>query len=200
MACTSCTACCCCRCGCCCCYCIEMQSLARADAASGRSHLLPRSGVPSTTDPLLSFISSHLGTHSRTSSHQQLAPINSGGSGRSGTSSGRLELGTNARLWEAQWPELALQHLLGRGSFGSVYLAEWNQISVAVKVLVSRGERTFCLVWWDEGEGRMARRRQHSLLALCPPAPRRQHSLLALCPPAPRRRDGIANVQMPCKP
>lgn len=97
----------------------------------------------SASDPLLSSISSYLNTDSRASSQQQLAALNSGASGASGrsrASSGRLELGTAARLWEAQWPELTIQHLLGRGSFGSVYLAEWNQIPVAVKVLISRGE------------------------------------------------------------
>jgi serine/threonine protein kinase len=39
-----------------------------------------------------------------------------------------------------QWPELTLLYLLGHGSFGFVYLAEWNQTRVAVKVLISKDD------------------------------------------------------------
>ena len=38
-----------------------------------------------------------------------------------------------------QWPELTILRLVGRGSFGAVYLADWNRTRVAVKVLVSNG-------------------------------------------------------------
>jgi len=54
--------------------------------------------------------------------------------------SGALELRTDARMWEVQWQELTILRLIGRGSFGFVYLAEWNYTQVAVKVLVSKGE------------------------------------------------------------
>ena len=96
------------------------------------------------SDPVLSFVTSYLGTRASTASRpegQEPLAIASGGTGTSSTGgSGAIELRTDARLWEVQWPELTLLRLLGRGSFGSVYLAEWNQIPVAVKVLVSQGE------------------------------------------------------------
>ena len=92
--------------------------------------------IPS--DPALSFVISHLGAHTEVAAQQQqptaLTPGSSGGSGA-------LELRSEARVWEVQWQELKLQRLLGRGSFGSVYLAEWNQVPVAVKMLGGKGER-----------------------------------------------------------
>ncbi|PRW57024.1 Serine threonine- kinase CTR1 [Chlorella sorokiniana] len=63
----------------------------------------------------------------------------SGGTSRS-SGSGALELRTDARLWEVQWPELTILRLVGRGSFGAVYLADWNRTRVAVKVLVSKDD------------------------------------------------------------
>lgn len=61
----------------------------------------------------------------------------------SGGGSGPLELRTDARAWEVQWEELTILRRIGRGSYGSVYLAEWHQTRVAVKVLVSQGERRY---------------------------------------------------------
>ena len=92
------------------------------------------------SDDMLSFISSYLTTHPRSMTSSQPAALASGGTSRS-SGSGAIELRTDARLWEVQWPELTILRLLGRGSFGAVYLAEWNRTRVAVKVLISKGER-----------------------------------------------------------
>lgn len=87
---------------------------------------------------MLLFISSYLDTHPHSAAqHQQAGPLPSGGSANGG--SGTIELRTDARVWEVQWPELTIVRLIGQGSYGSVYLAEWNQTQVAVKVLVGKG-------------------------------------------------------------
>ena len=93
--------------------------------------------IPS--DPALSFVTSQLGAPTEVAAQQQQQPtaLTPGSSGGSGA----LELRSEARVWEVQWQELKLQRLLGRGSFGSVYLAEWNQVPVAVKMLGGKGER-----------------------------------------------------------
>ena len=132
--------------------------------------LLPRCRQQSLqSDPLLTFISTSL------AARPQPAASDSGGSAPS-RGSGALELRTDAKLWEVQWPALTILRAIGRGgraggmggrqakqrrqtavppalpasvpvhpppagSFGSVYLAEWGQTRVAVKVLVSMGER-----------------------------------------------------------
>lgn len=92
---------------------------------------------------MLSFISSYLGSHPQAATQPQLAqsalPLEGSGS-LAGPSSGALALRTDARLWEVQWEELTIQSLIGHGSFGSVYLAEWHRTSVAVKVLIGKGE------------------------------------------------------------
>ena len=99
----------------------------------------PRNGHSLTSDAVLSFVTSYMGTHqSSLTRSQPAAPDALSGSARSG--SGPVELHTDARLWEVQWPELSILRLIGHGSFGSVYLAEWHQIRVAVKVLVGKGE------------------------------------------------------------
>ena len=91
---------------------------------------------------MLSLIASYLTTHpqaaarSACSEPAMLTPDAQRGSGGSGA----LELRTDARMWEVQWQELNILRLTGRGSFGFVYLAEWNYTQVAVKVLVSKGE------------------------------------------------------------
>ncbi|PRW39272.1 Serine threonine- kinase CTR1 [Chlorella sorokiniana] len=60
------------------------------------------------------------------------------GGGRGSGGSGLLDLQADPSLWDVQWPELTIVRRVGRGSFGSVYLAEWKRIPVAVKLLVSQ--------------------------------------------------------------
>ena len=101
------------------------------------------------SDPMLSFISSyldsqpHFAAQRSSDTSQPGAALASGGNASSdGTAdtrgSGPLD------LWEVQWPELTILRLVGHGSFGAVYLAEWKQIQVAVKVLVAKGG---CGIW-----------------------------------------------------
>ena len=102
---------------------------------------LPRpacSASSPSSDEMLSFISSYLNTHPHSALHSGSAALASGGTSQS-SGSGAIELRTDARLWEVQWPELTILRLVGRGSFGAVYLADWNRTRVAVKVLVSKG-------------------------------------------------------------
>lgn len=103
---------------------------------------LPCSARSPASDVVLSFVTSYLGTHPRASSQSAAAALAPEGTNAASSSRG-IELHTDARLWEVQWPELTILRLIGHGSFGSVYLAEWNQILVAVKVLVGKGERRF---------------------------------------------------------
>ena len=42
-------------------------------------------------------------------------------------------------MWQLQWSELEIERKVGRGSFGVVYRARWQETPVAVKVLVDRG-------------------------------------------------------------
>lgn len=89
---------------------------------------------------MLSFIASYLGTFPQlTAHHQPAGPV--GTVGPNETSSGNpAQLRSDARLWQVAWSELTMLRRVGRGSFGSVYLAEWSHTRVAVKVLVSQGE------------------------------------------------------------
>lgn len=87
---------------------------------------------------MLAFVSTNIASQPRPDPRQRQPSALARGS--SGGSIGAFELRTDARVWEVQWAELTVQRLLGRGSFGSVYLAEWNQVPVAVKVLISKGE------------------------------------------------------------
>lgn len=77
---------------------------------------------------------------------QQPAAGGSGGSGSGGGSSSGARaalLPPDALMWQLQWSELQIEQPVGRGSFGCVYRARWNETAVAVKVLFSKGE------WWD---------------------------------------------------
>lgn len=91
---------------------------------------------------MLSFITSYLGTRPLQARQNQPAAATNDGTSRSSSTggSGIAELHTDARLWEVQWSELTVLQRIGRGSFGSVYLAEWSHTQVAVKVLVNKGE------------------------------------------------------------
>lgn len=42
-------------------------------------------------------------------------------------------------MWQLQWSELEIERKVGRGSFGVVYRARWQETPVAVKVLIDRG-------------------------------------------------------------
>lgn len=90
---------------------------------------------------MLTHVSSYLAS--------QQPPVATASGPSSGGGSGGLELRTDARLWEVQWEELTIQRCIGRGSFGSVYLAEWNQVPVAVKVLIGKGELLVQVLWQE---------------------------------------------------
>lgn len=65
-----------------------------------------------------------------------------GASGRAGP--GSREAAADRRmmeLWQVQWEELRLERMIGRGSFGFVYLAYWHETAVAAKVLIMSGAR-----------------------------------------------------------
>ena len=111
---------------------------------------------------MLSFVASYLGTHPHTASQPvpQLAHQSSVGTGSSGGGGGG-----GLQMWEVQWSELTVLRLVGHGSFGSVYLAEWNQIPVAVKVLVGKGKPTRAVQQLAAGMG------QHLGCGGCGPLP-----------------------------
>lgn len=101
---------------------------------------------------MLSFISSYLGSH-RPPAGQLASATPSGGMDASPSGgSGAIELHSENRMWEVQWEELTILRMIGHGSYGSVYLAEWKQTPVAVKVLVGKGEQ--------DGEARRERQLQ----------------------------------------
>lgn len=81
-------------------------------------------------DPMLSYISSYLASqpHPLTPSAEQ-EPAHDSGYKNSG-SGGSVALRQEEQLWEVQWAELEVQRSIGRGSFGWVYLAQWNQTEV----------------------------------------------------------------------
>lgn len=87
-------------------------------------------------DPTLSFVSSYLATCPPTTTLSQPTKLAPPGSGT-------VELNSNARMWEVPWSELSIMRRIGQGSFGTVYLGEWNQTQVAVKLLVGKGEQCF---------------------------------------------------------
>lgn len=81
---------------------------------------------------MLSYISSYLASRPRTPS---LSPSParapepaSGGSG--GAGSGAVALRGEEQMWEVRWEDLEVERAIGRGSFGWVYVARWNQIQV----------------------------------------------------------------------
>ena len=46
--------------------------------------------------------------------------------------------------WAVRWDTIRMQGLIGRGSFGKVYLGLWNATPVAVKVLIRSGGAAGC--------------------------------------------------------
>ena len=90
-------------------------------------------------DALLSIIASHLS--SRQPGGQQ-ALQQAAGSGDS--TAAAAQLGSSVQGWEVAWADIEVERLVGRGAFGMVYLGRWNELPVAVKVLVMKGECT----WW----------------------------------------------------
>ena len=84
---------------------------------------------------MLTFISSRLDTL-RNRNVASLSP--SASSGVASVVSGPLPV--DMQQWEVQWEQIQLERPIGRGSFGKVYLANWNATPVAVKILISAGE------------------------------------------------------------
>lgn len=79
------------------------------------------------SDPLLTYISSYVA--SRSSLPTRLSPPGAApGSGGSGSVGAALH--SDEQVWEVQWEELAIERPIGRGSFGDVYLAQWNHTQV----------------------------------------------------------------------
>ncbi len=99
-------------------------------------------------DPLLSLISTRLATRQDRSSaapSSPTAPSASGLSSDGAPSSTRLRLPAAVQQWEVHWEELSLVRSVGRGSYGRVYLANWRETPVAVKVGSSLSSRPW--VW-----------------------------------------------------
>jgi serine/threonine protein kinase len=60
----------------------------------------------------------------------------SGASQLSAKSSNSSKLSAQMRAWEFSWADVRIEGVLGLGSFGKVFLAQLNEATVAVKVLV----------------------------------------------------------------
>ncbi|PRW61477.1 Serine threonine- kinase CTR1 isoform B [Chlorella sorokiniana] len=149
------------------------RQVAAATARGTRGALIndTSSGSPSLhsleSDPVITFISTRLGTLSR---RRPSGPPTSGdGTSRdtpsnntpSGTApsdgtnarppstnvssqptmgsgdTGNTSLSPDMQLWAVRWEQIQLERAIGRGSFGRVYLATWNATPTAVKVLIS---------------------------------------------------------------
>lgn len=87
------------------------------------------------SDPTLSYIASCLA--SRVSQQAEAAPLRAAAGGSS-------NLRPEVQLWEVLWQDVTIEHPIGQGSFGNVYLGRWQQTPVAVKVLINRGECRAC--------------------------------------------------------
>ncbi|KAI3432561.1 hypothetical protein D9Q98_004110 [Chlorella vulgaris] len=129
----------------------QLRSATRSDASALHSR---------STDPLLSYIASYMASRpAQPSSNSGGLPspavatrnwpaddapprgLDSGGSAvtaLSATSSSALR--ADVQQWAVQWSDLQIDRPIGRGSFGWVYLAQWHQTAVAVKVLVNPAE------------------------------------------------------------
>ncbi|KAL4458293.1 hypothetical protein ABPG75_013158 [Micractinium tetrahymenae] len=89
------------------------------------------------SDPVLTFISSRMATlRQQPSGATGLATAASRGSS-SALSRSTSALPEEVRQWAVDWEAIQLERLIGKGSYGRVYLATWNATPVAVKVLIS---------------------------------------------------------------
>ncbi|KAI3436086.1 hypothetical protein D9Q98_002144 [Chlorella vulgaris] len=131
----------------------QLRSATRSNASASALH-------SRSTDPLLSYIASFMASRpTQPGSNTGVLPspavatrnwpaddapprgLDSGGSAAtalSATSSSALH--ADVQQWAVQWTDLQIDHPIGRGSFGWVYLAQWHQTAVAVKVLVNPAE------------------------------------------------------------
>lgn len=79
-----------------------------------------------STDPLLTFINSMAAS-------QRAAELSGSVPRSPGTAA------FDARPWLVRWDDIEVMHPIGRGSFGAVYLATFQQTPVAVKILEGGG-------------------------------------------------------------
>lgn len=84
------------------------------------------------SDLTLSFIASSLA-----SARAAAVPARATAAPAGGGSGGGGAVGSSVRQWEVQWEEITPLRVVGRGSFGKVYLCCWNETEVACKVLLS---------------------------------------------------------------
>lgn len=112
-------------------------SMLSAAAAFRRLVCIPscRSLDSLATDPVLSFITTHVNTLSRHGAIATQVPLRRAGglaspggsdSWAASSSAASSGLSPEVQLWEVQWDSIVLQRPIGRGSFGRVYLAQWN--------------------------------------------------------------------------
>ena len=101
-------------------------------------------------DPVLTYISTHLGALKRQATQRHRSAGSLGAGGGAGTGSGSSAPTTSpgsatsalppeVQQWEVAYSDIHFKTVIGRGSFGRVYLAQWRQTPVAVKILLSAG-------------------------------------------------------------
>lgn len=79
---------------------------------------------------MVSFIESRLATMRQADGGSELSTRSSG-----------WELQPEVGQWLVRWEDITLVRVIGRGSYGRVYAARWNETPVACKVLVNAGAR-----------------------------------------------------------
>lgn len=99
-----------------------LQSPSCISCGLTQSCLALRSERSSQSDPVLSFVASSL-----VSTRAAASPATLAGSA----------LHPEVQRWLVQWDDIAIIRPIGRGSFGRVYLALWNETSIACKVMIS---------------------------------------------------------------
>ncbi|KAL4444865.1 hypothetical protein ABPG77_003915 [Micractinium sp. CCAP 211/92] len=93
----------------------------------------PTSSSSLEGDALLSIIASHL--FSRQPGRQQGLQR---GPGSGDSAAAAAQLGSAVQGWEVAWGDIEVERLVGRGAFGMVYLGRWNELPVAVKILMMK--------------------------------------------------------------